>query len=107
MTLMYRIPRALGSKTKLIRCLVQFLTNVRRLQFKGQGFPQLLTRPNVGSGGDGAKLGAKYNSVKDAFAKLAKDGLLQRSGRGNYEPNYAGIVIHLMDRVEELEKKAK
>ena len=54
-----------------------------------------------------AKLDAKYNSVKDAFAKLARDGLLQRSGRGNYEPNYAGIVIHLMDRVEVLEKKAK
>ena len=44
---------------------------------------------------------------RDAFAKLAKDGLLQRSGRGNYEPNYAGIVIHLMNRIEELEKKAK
>jgi Mn-dependent DtxR family transcriptional regulator len=51
------------------------------------------------------KLGAKYNSVKDAFAKLAKDGLLKRSGRGNYEPNYAGIVINLMERIEELEKR--
>ena len=47
------------------------------------------------------------NSRSNAFAKLARDGLLQRSGRGNYEPNYAGIVIHLMERIEALEKQAK
>jgi len=52
-------------------------------------------------------LGAKYNSVKAAFAKLAEDGLLSRSGRGNYEPNTAGILLHLLDRVEALEKQAK
>ena len=66
-----------------------------------------LQDPNLGPEEMAAKLGAKYNSVKDAFAKLAKEGLLQRSGRGNYEPNYAGIVINLMDRIEALEKKAK
>lgn len=66
-----------------------------------------LQDPTLGPEEMAAKLGAKYNSVKDAFAKLAKEGLLQRSGRGNYEPNYAGIVINLMDRIEALEKKAK
>jgi predicted transcriptional regulator len=74
---------------------------------KDKVFRSFLQDPTLGPEEMTAKLGAKYNSVKDAFAKLAKDGLLQRSGRGNYEPNYAGILIHLMDRVEELEKKGK
>jgi Mn-dependent DtxR family transcriptional regulator len=53
------------------------------------------------------KLDANYNSVKAAFAKLTEDKLLQRSGRGNYEPNYSGIILYLMDRIENLEKQVK
>jgi Mn-dependent DtxR family transcriptional regulator len=72
---------------------------------KDKVFRTFLQDPTLGPEEMAKKLDAKYNSVKDAFAKLAKDGLLQRSGRGNYEPNYAGIVIHLLDRIEELEKR--
>jgi len=74
------------------------------LSLKDKVFHNFLKDPTVGPEQMAAKLDAKYNSVKDAFAKLAKDGLLKRSGRGNYEPNYAGIVIHLLDRIEALEK---
>ncbi len=77
------------------------------MSLKDKVFRSFLSDPTLSPEDMATKLEAKYNSVKDAFAKLAKDGLLKRSGRGNYEPNYAGIVIHLMDRVEELEKKAK
>lgn len=77
------------------------------LSLKYKVFHSFLEDPTVGPEQMATKLDAKYNSVKDAFAKLAKDGLLQRSGRGNYEPNYAGIVIHLLNRIESLEKKAK
>jgi len=72
---------------------------------KDKVFRTFLQDPTLGPEEMAKKLDAKYNSVKDAFAKLAKDGLLQRSGRGNYEPNYAGIVIHLLDRIEKLEKE--
>jgi len=77
------------------------------LSLKDKVFRSYLSEPTLSPEEMAVKLDAKYNSVKDAFAKLAKDGLLKRSGRGNYEPNYAGIVIHLMGRIEELEKKAK
>ena len=77
------------------------------MSLKDRVFRSFLQDPTLGPEQMAAKLDAKYNSVKDAFAKLARDGLLQRSGRGNYEPNYAGIVIHLIDRIEVLEQKAK
>jgi Mn-dependent DtxR family transcriptional regulator len=77
------------------------------LSLKDKVFRNFLQDPTLGPEQMAAKLDAKYNSVKDAFAKLARDELLQRSGRGNYEPNYAGIVIHLIERIEALEKKVK
>jgi DNA-binding transcriptional regulator YhcF (GntR family) len=52
-------------------------------------------------------LGAKYNSVKAAYAKLSDEGLLMRRGRGSYSPNVPVILLHLMDRVEALEKGSK
>jgi Mn-dependent DtxR family transcriptional regulator len=77
------------------------------LSLKDKVFRSFLENPTIGPEQMATKLDAKYNSVKDAYAKLAKDGLLQRSGRGNYEPKYAGIVIHLLNRIEALENKAK
>ena len=53
------------------------------------------------------KLGAKYNSVKAAYAKLSDEGMLKREGRGSYSPNLAGILLDLMDRVEALEKRER
>ena len=76
------------------------------MSLKDKVFRTFLQDQTLGPEQMAAKLDAKYNSVKDAFAKLARDGLLQRSGRGNYLPNYAAIVIHLMDRIEALEKQA-
>jgi predicted transcriptional regulator of viral defense system len=52
-------------------------------------------------------LGVKYNSVKAVYAKLCEDGLLTRVGRGNYAANVPGVLLHLMDRVEDLEKGRK
>jgi len=77
------------------------------LSLKDKVFRSFLQDPSLGPEEMAKKLGAKYNSVKDAFARLAKEGLLERSGRGNYEPSYAGIVLHLLDRVEALEQQAK
>jgi hypothetical protein len=77
------------------------------LSLKDRIFHNFLLDPTLGPEKMTAKLDAKYNSVKDAFAKLAKEGLLQRSGRGNYEPNYPGIIIHLMSRIDNLEKQVK
>jgi hypothetical protein len=48
-------------------------------------------------------LEAKYNSVKAVFAKLCKEGLIRREGRGNYVPNTPGILLHIMDKIEGLE----
>jgi len=70
-------------------------------------FRAFLKNPSLGPSEMTSLLGAKYNSVKAVFAKLAGDGLLSRSGRGNYEPNTAGILLHLLDRVEALEKQTK
>ncbi len=74
------------------------------LSLKDKVFRSFLQDPSLGPEEMAGKLGAKYNSVKDAFARLAKEGLLKRSGRGNYEPSYAGIILHLLNRIEELEK---
>ena len=52
-------------------------------------------------------LGGKYNSVKAVYAKLCEEGLLTRVGRGNYAANVPGVLLHLMDRVEDLEKGRK
>ena len=53
------------------------------------------------------KLGAKYNSVKAAYAKLCDEGMLKREGRGSYTPDIAGILLGLMDRVEAIEKRER
>ena len=53
------------------------------------------------------KIGAKYNSVKAAFAKLAAEGVLDRPSRGTYEPNIATILLDLIDRVDALEEQVK
>ncbi len=67
-------------------------------------FRAFLANPNLGPKEMAAQLGAKYNSVKAVFAKLCEEGLLRREGRGNYAPNISMILLHLMDRIESLEK---
>jgi Mn-dependent DtxR family transcriptional regulator len=70
-------------------------------------FREFLKNPTLGPAEMATKINAKYNSVKAAYAKLAEDGLLQRTGRGNYEPNYGWITISILDRLEKLEKGVK
>lgn len=70
-------------------------------------FRTFLRNPRLGPGEMAEKLGANYNSVKAAFSKLYEEGLLDREGRGNYAPNVPAILLHLMDRVEALERAAK
>jgi hypothetical protein len=70
-------------------------------------FRTLLKNPKLGPQDMTKHLDAKYNSVKAVYAKLAEDGLLVREGRGNYAPNIPEILLHLIDRVEELEKASK
>lgn len=50
-------------------------------------------------------LKANYNSVKAALAKLAEDGLLERQSRGDYTPSYPGIILHIFDRIEAIERE--
>ncbi len=88
-------------------CLALISGMSEDLSLKDKVFRGFLQDPSLGPDEMAKKLGAKYNSVKDAFARLAKEGLLQRSGRGNYEPSYPGIVLHLLDRIETLEEQAK
>jgi len=70
-------------------------------------FRTFLKQPNLGPSEMAEHLGAKYNSVKAAYAKLSDEGLLMRRGRGSYSPNVPGILLHLMDRIEALEKGSK
>jgi hypothetical protein len=70
-------------------------------------FREFLKNPSLGPAEMATKISAKYNSVKAAYAKLAEDGLLQRTGRGNYEPNFGLITIYILDRLEKLEKEVK
>jgi len=51
-------------------------------------------------------LKVNYNSVKAIYAKLCEEGLLERTARGSYSPNVAGILVSLLDRVDALEKRA-
>ena len=76
-----------------------------KLSLKDTIFREFLKNQSLGPSEMADKLDANYNSVKAAFAKLAEEGLLDRSGRGNYEPNLVGIVLSLMDRLEVLENK--
>jgi predicted transcriptional regulator of viral defense system len=70
-------------------------------------FRTFLKDPNLGPSEMKDLLGANYNSIKAIYAKLCDEGLLQREGRGNYVPNLPGILFHLMERVEALEKSGK
>ena len=67
-------------------------------------FRAFLENPNLGPSDMAKHLMANYNSVKAVFAKLSEEGLLNREGRGNYSPNITMILLHLMDRMEALEK---
>jgi Mn-dependent DtxR family transcriptional regulator len=77
-----------------------------KLSLKDTIFKEFLKNQDLGPSEMAVKLDANYNSVKAAFAKLAEEGLLERSGRGNYEPNFMGIVLNLIDRLEVLENKS-
>lgn len=75
-----------------------------KYSLKDRVFREFLRNQELGPSEMAEHLGAKYNSVKAAFAKLAEEGFLDRPGRGKYAPNYAAIILHLMDRIEALEK---
>ena len=70
-------------------------------------FRTFLADPSLGPSEMTEKLGAKYNSVKAAYAKLCDEGMLKREGRGSYTPDLAEIILGLMDRVEALEKRGR
>jgi predicted transcriptional regulator len=74
---------------------------------KEQVFRAFLVDPSLGPSEMTEKLGAKYNSVKAAYAKLCDEGILKREGRGNYAPDIARILLNLMDRVEALEGRER
>jgi DNA-binding IclR family transcriptional regulator len=74
---------------------------------KEEIFQEFLQDSSLGPSEMTKKLGAKYNSVKAAFAKLAEEGFLERLNRGSYRPNMAAIVLDLMDRIEKLESQVK
>jgi Mn-dependent DtxR family transcriptional regulator len=67
-------------------------------------FKAFLKNPSLGPSQMAERLKANYNSVKAIYAKLCEDGLLRREGRGNYSPNVSGILLHLLKRIEALER---
>lgn len=67
-------------------------------------FRAFLENPSMRPSEMAKHLDAKYNSVKAVFSKLYDEGLLDREGRGNYKPNVPRILLHLMDRIETLER---
>jgi len=78
---------------------------VEEHSLKDMVFRTFLKNPHLGPSDMASHLNAKYNSVKATYAKLAEEGLLNREGRGNYSPNYSEILLHLMDRIEDVEKQ--
>jgi len=74
---------------------------------KDNVFRTFLENPSLGPSEMTEKLGAKYNSVKAAYAKLCDEGMLRRVGRGSYAPNVEGIILSMIDRVEALEKRER
>jgi predicted transcriptional regulator len=70
-------------------------------------FRTFLVDPSLGPSEMTEKLGAKYNSVKAAYAKLCDEGMLKREGRGSYSPDVARILLNLLDRVEVLEGRER
>lgn len=77
------------------------------LTLKDAIFREFLKNQKFGPSEMSNHLGANYNSVKAAFAKLADEGLLDRPERGNYEPSFSGIILNLILRIEELERKVQ
>ena len=77
------------------------------ISLKDSVFREFLKNPSLGPSEMTDKLGANYNSVKAAFAKLAEEGFLERPSRGTYQPNIAFIILDLMDRVAALEEQVK
>lgn len=67
-------------------------------------FKTFLRNPSLGPSEMAERLRANYNSVKAIYARLCEEGLLRREGRGNYSPNVPGILLHLLERVEVLER---
>lgn len=66
-----------------------------------------LEDPTLGPSEMTKVLDVKYNSVKAAYVKLCDEGFLKREGRGIYAPDITGILLHMMDKVEALEKSLK
>jgi hypothetical protein len=77
------------------------------ISLKDSVFREFIQNPSLGPSEMTRKLGANYNSVKAAFAKLAAEGYLERPIRGTYAPNIAFILLDLMDRVTVLEQRVK
>jgi len=70
-------------------------------------FRAFLSHPSFGPKEMAEYLQVNYNSVKAIYAKLCEEGLLERTSRGIYSANIAGIVLHIIDRVEALEKRGQ
>jgi hypothetical protein len=76
----------------------------RRYSLKENIFRTFLKDQSLGPSEMATYLGANYNSVKAGYSKLCEEDLLKRVSRGKYSPNIEGIILHLMSRIESLEK---
>lgn len=72
---------------------------------KERVFRTFLSHPDFGPSDMADYLQTNYNSVKAIYSKLFEEGLLEREARGNYSPNMSNILLHLMDRIEALERQ--
>lgn len=71
---------------------------------KERVFRTFLSHPDFSPSDMADHLKENYNSVKAIYSKLYEEGLLERESRGNYSPNMTSIIIHLIDRIEALER---
>jgi len=70
-------------------------------------FRAFLSHPSFGPKEMAEHLQVNYNSVKAIYAKLCEEGFLERTSRGSYSPNMTGIILHIIDRIETLEKRGQ
>jgi predicted transcriptional regulator len=78
-----------------------------KASLKDRIFQEFLKDPSLGPSEMAKKLDAKYNSVKAVFAKLTKEGLLERPSRGEYVPHVNGILLQIIERIENIENSMK
>ena len=79
----------------------------REQTLKEKVYKTFLLHQNFSPSDMAKHLNEKYNSVKAIYSKLFEQKILKRESRGNYSPNIEGILLLIMDRLDNIERKVK